>query len=212
MSDTAAEVGEDFVALATKDEPEILSWDSRARRLITIYLPLSLFIIVLLFPFYWMAITAVKPDYEMYDYKKFNPFWVHSPTFESIRKLLFETEYPRWLLTTMGIATAATFLSVAASVLAAYAIERLRFRGAQHVGLAIYLAYLVHLLGHRQEVLLFLFSCEPGQHTPFEGCAMSREQNEVPAPCVMEGRAERVINHMKTGLLNEKSCFGKPGT
>jgi multiple sugar transport system permease protein len=143
MSDAAAETGKDFVALATKDEPEILSWDSRARRLITIYLPLGLFILVLLFPFYWMAITAVKPDYEMYDYKKFNPFWVHSPTLENIRKLLFETEYPRWLLTTMGIATAATFLSVASSVLAAYAIERLRFRGAQHVGLAIYLAYLV---------------------------------------------------------------------
>ena len=79
----------------------------------------------------------------MYDYKQYNPFWVHSPTLENIRKLLFETEYPRWLITTMGIATAATFLSVGASVLAAYAIERLRFKGAQHVGLAIYLAYLV---------------------------------------------------------------------
>src|ERR1700753_1290931 len=143
MSDAAAEAGKDFVALATKDEPEILAWDSRAKRLIAIYLPLGLCIIVLLFPSYWMAITSVKPDYEMYDYKKFNPFWVHSPTLENIRKLLFDTEYPRWLLTTMGIATAATFLSVGSSVLAAYAIERLRFKGAQHVGLAIYLAYLV---------------------------------------------------------------------
>ena len=46
-------------------------------------------------------------------------------------------------MTTMGIAVGSTFLSVVASVLAAYAIERLRFKGAQHVGLAIYLAYLV---------------------------------------------------------------------
>ncbi|HEX5326019.1 MAG TPA: carbohydrate ABC transporter permease, partial [Acetobacteraceae bacterium] len=60
-----------------------------------------------------------------------------------IRKLLFDTDYPHWLMTTMGIAAAATFLSVFSSVLAAYAIERLRFRGAQHVGLAVYLAYLV---------------------------------------------------------------------
>jgi multiple sugar transport system permease protein len=43
----------------------------------------------------------------------------------------------------MEIAVAASILSVAASVLAAYAIQRLRFRGAQWVGLAIYLAYLV---------------------------------------------------------------------
>ena len=55
------------------DEPERLSWDSRARRMVTIYLPLALFVIVLLFPFYWMAITAIKPDDEMYDYKQVQP-------------------------------------------------------------------------------------------------------------------------------------------
>jgi len=43
----------------------------------------------------------------------------------------------------MMIAAAATFLSLFASVLAAYAIERLRFRGAKVVGIAIFLAYLV---------------------------------------------------------------------
>ncbi|MFI4981468.1 MAG: carbohydrate ABC transporter permease, partial [Nevskiales bacterium] len=111
--------------------------------MVTIYIPLGLFVIVLLFPFYWMAITAIKPDYEMYNYKQYNPFWVHSPTLANIDKLLFQTEYPRWLMITMGVATAATFLSIFASVLAAYAIERLRFKGAQHMGLAIYLAYLV---------------------------------------------------------------------
>jgi len=142
-TDAIAVTQEVELAASTKDAPEVLSWDSRARRTITIYIPLAIFVLVLLFPFYWMAITSIKPDFEMYDYKQYNPFWVHSPTLDNIRKLLFETEYPRWLMTTMGIATAATFLSVGASVLAAYAIERLRFKGAQHVGLAIYLAYLV---------------------------------------------------------------------
>ena len=145
-ADTAgllAEELEEGLAKATKDDPEYLSWDSRARRVVTVYIPLVIFVIVLLFPFYWMGITSIKPDYEMYDYKQYNPFWVSSPTLANIKKLLFETEYPRWLMTTMGIATAATFLSVGASVLAAYAIERLRFRGAQHVGLLVYLAYLV---------------------------------------------------------------------
>jgi multiple sugar transport system permease protein len=127
----------------TTDAPERLSWDSRARRMVTVYLPLSLFTIILLFPFYWMTITAIKPDSEMYDYKKYSPFWVHSPTLENIRKLLFDTQYPRWLMITMTVAVVATILSVGSSVLAAYAIERLRFKGAQHVGLGIYLAYLV---------------------------------------------------------------------
>lgn len=144
MIDTIADAAEaEPLARAVQDEPERLSWDSRAKRVVTLYIPLALFVIVLLFPFYWMTITAIKPNYEMYNYAQFSPFWVHSPTLANIDKLLFHTDYPRWLLITMSVAVASTFLSVAASVLAAYAIERLRFKGAQHVGLAIYLAYLV---------------------------------------------------------------------
>ncbi|SDA96539.1 carbohydrate ABC transporter permease [Mesorhizobium qingshengii] len=116
---------------------------SLPRRLVTVYLPLLVFVIVLLFPFYWMTITAVKPNLEMTDYANFNPFWVVHPTLEHIRYLLFETSYPGWLLNTIIISTAATFLSLFASVFAAYAIERLRFSGARQVGLAIFLAYLV---------------------------------------------------------------------
>ena len=50
------------------------------RRLVTVLLPSSCFVIVLLFPFYWMAITALKSNEELYNYKDYNPFWVHSPT------------------------------------------------------------------------------------------------------------------------------------
>jgi multiple sugar transport system permease protein len=123
--------------------PDQMSWDSRTRRMVTIYLPLVLFVIVLLFPFYWMAITSFKPNAELYDYKKYNPFWIGSPTLGHIKHLLFETAYPHWLVTTMVVAVCSTALSLFSSVLAAYAIQRLRFKGSQYVGLAIYLAYLV---------------------------------------------------------------------
>jgi multiple sugar transport system permease protein len=116
---------------------------SLPRRVVTVYLPLLVFVIVLLFPFYWMTITAVKPNLEMTDYANFNPFWVVNPTLEHIRYLLFDTSYPGWLLNTIIISTAATFLSLLAAVFAAYAIERLRFSGARQVGLAVFLAYLV---------------------------------------------------------------------
>ena len=43
----------------------------------------------------------------------------------------------------MLVSVVATFLSLAASVFAAYAIERLRFKGSKQVGLSIFLAYLV---------------------------------------------------------------------
>lgn len=137
MSDAA------IPAKAPIERQGALSWDSVPRRVVTVYVPLVLFIVVLLFPFYWMAVTTFKPNNELYNYKDFNPFWVHSPTLQNVKKLLFDTDYPQWLMTTMGIAAAATAISIFASVLAAYAIQRLRFRGSQWVGLSIYLAYLV---------------------------------------------------------------------
>ncbi len=113
------------------------------RRMMTIYLPLAVFVFVLLFPFYWMSITSVKPNSQLTDYDHFSPLWVVEPTLAHIKYLLFETSYPGWLFNTMLVATASTFLALAASVFAAYAIERIRFAGARYVGLAIFLAYLV---------------------------------------------------------------------
>src|SRR6266850_1003716 len=88
--------------------PDKMAWDSRSRRMVTIYLPLACFVLILLFPFYWMTITSFKPNAELYDYKTYNPFWIAQPTLDHIRKLLFQTAYPTWLLTTMSVAVAAT--------------------------------------------------------------------------------------------------------
>ena len=116
--------------------------ESTPRKLMSAYLPLGAFLFVLLFPFYWMAITAFKPDNELLS-RDGNPFWINSPTLAHVKKLLFDTAYPEWMWNTVVVSVTATFFSLAASVLAAYAIERLRFSGAKQVGLAIFLAYLV---------------------------------------------------------------------
>jgi multiple sugar transport system permease protein len=139
MTSKLAKIPADLV-----DDAEGMSYLNRLpRRIVTIYLPLAIFVFVLLFPFYWMAITAIKPNSQLTDYDHYSPFWVVGPTLEHIKYLLFETSYPGWLWNTMVIATSATFLSLAASVFAAYAIERVRFSGSRPVGLMIFLAYLV---------------------------------------------------------------------
>jgi multiple sugar transport system permease protein len=132
-------------AVATSgDDSEGMSYlESLPRRVVTLYLPLFVILIVLLFPFYWMGLTAIKPDEQLIDMDRFNPFWVIHPTLKHISKLLFETQYPRWLWNTMFVAIGATTLSIVASVLAAYAIVRLRFKGADTVGALIFFAYLV---------------------------------------------------------------------
>jgi multiple sugar transport system permease protein len=116
--------------------------DSHSRQFFTTYLPLFVFLFVLLFPFYWMGITTFKPDNELLS-RDGNPFWIISPTLAHIEKLLFKTEYPQWMWNTVLVSVSATFFSLLASVFAAYAIERLRFSGAKNVGLSIFLAYLV---------------------------------------------------------------------
>jgi multiple sugar transport system permease protein len=115
---------------------------SLPRRIVTVWVPLVVFLIVLLFPFYWMVMTTFKPNEELLQ-RSGNPFWVHRPTLAHIHKLLFETDYPQWLWNTVLVTVVSTFLSLLCSVLAAYAIERLRFRGSRYVGMAIFLAYLV---------------------------------------------------------------------
>jgi multiple sugar transport system permease protein len=115
---------------------------SLPRRVVTLYLPLGIFLFVLLFPFYWMVMTSFKSNEELVS-RAANPFWIVQPTLEHFDKLLFRTEYPQWLWNTVLISVGSTFLSLFAAVLAAYAIERLRFRGSRQVGLAIFFAYLV---------------------------------------------------------------------
>ena len=133
------------VPVSTRDDDsEGMSYlESLPRKVVTLYLPLLVILVVLLFPFYWMALTSIKPDEQLIDMDKFNPFWVIHPTFKHISKLLFETQYPRWLWNTMYVAVGATALSIFASVLAAYAIVRLRFKGADAIGVLIFFAYLV---------------------------------------------------------------------
>jgi multiple sugar transport system permease protein len=145
MTDSATDGRLAAAAKASNDdESDGMSYlESLPRRVVTLYLPLFVIVVVLLFPFYWMALTSIKPDEQLIDMNKFNPFWVIHPTFKHISKLLFETEYPRWLWNTMYVAAASTALSITASVLAAYAIVRLRFKGAEIVGVTIFMAYLV---------------------------------------------------------------------
>ncbi len=111
-------------------------------RLLTFQLPLASFLVFLLFPFYWMLVTALKPNRDLYNLA-LNPLWTGSPTLDHLRRLLWETHFLLWMRNTLVISVGATALSLAASLLAAYAIGRLRFRGSGVLGIAIFLTYLV---------------------------------------------------------------------
>ena len=130
---------------AGKASDDVVGMDylqSLPRRWVVTYIPLGIFVFVMLFPFYWMVVTSFKPNEELLS-REGNPFWVIKPTLAHFKKLIFDTPYPEWLWNTVLVSVVSTFVSIVASVLAAYAIERLRFSGSKPVGGAIFLAYLV---------------------------------------------------------------------
>ena len=106
------------------------------------YVPLALYLIFLLFPFYWMVNTVFKADTELYNLN-LNPLYIHTWTLSNIVKLFTETIFLRWMANTFFVAITATVISLAASLLAAYAIQRLRFKTSGPTGVAIFLGYLV---------------------------------------------------------------------
>src|SRR5260370_11761983 len=144
MTELAADPKLDAAKLAAADHAEGMSYlETLPRRLVTLYMALGIILVVLLFTFYWMTLKAIKPDEQLLDLDKFNPYWTTAPTLKHIVKLLFESPYPEWLWNTMLVAVVATTLSIIASVLAAYAIGRLRFWGATWAGGALFSASLV---------------------------------------------------------------------
>jgi multiple sugar transport system permease protein len=116
------------------------------RRWAFFYIPLGAFIFTLLFPFYWMMVTAVRPDNELYrpwSAPNYAPFWTAHPTLDHIRYLLQETLFNTWMLNTLLISIAATLISLFCGLLAGYALSRLKFRFAGMLGTAIFITYLV---------------------------------------------------------------------
>ena len=112
------------------------------RRLLGMYIPLSLFLIFLLFPFYWMLTVSFKPTEELFDLQR-SPFVIQHFTLDSYTYLFRETAFESWVKNTLIVATASTAISLFCSILIGYALARLRFPGSNTMGIAIFLAYLV---------------------------------------------------------------------
>ena len=118
----------------------------RWQRWLLLYLPLGAFVLVTLFPFYYMAVTSLRPDREMYipwNRPNFAPFWTLKPTLEHFALLFRETLFLRWLMNTLIISVCSTAIALFCGLLAAYALARLRFPLGGTLGTSIFVTYLV---------------------------------------------------------------------
>ena len=121
---------------------EYRSHHPRLERALFVWAPLAFFLIFLVGPFYWMLITALKPDSELYDGSK-SPLYVATPSLDHFLYLFEKTDFVTWVGNTMMVATLSTAIALIMGVPAGYALARLRFRGSEFVGTAIFVTYLV---------------------------------------------------------------------
>ncbi len=113
-----------------------------AMRFVTSYIPIALMMLLTLFPFYWMIITSLKSDAELYNLQS-NPLFVFQPVLTQYQRLLQDTLFPRWIMNTLFVSVASTAIALVCSALAGYSIARLRYRGGATIGWAIFITYLV---------------------------------------------------------------------
>ena len=85
------------------------------RKWLYFYIPLTVFVVGTLFPFYWMLVTAFRPDGELYrPWRAANntPFWTTHPTVEHVVYLFRETMFGTWLYNTLFISVISTLISL----------------------------------------------------------------------------------------------------
>lgn len=110
---------------------------SPLKRFLTLYLPLILMLLFILFPFYWTFITSIKPEEELYGAITYFPRHV---IWDNYRDLFTTTVNFLSAMKNSFIAAAlTTIVSLTASTLAAYAFSRYRFKG-RRVLMAVFLS------------------------------------------------------------------------
>ena len=111
-------------------------------RWLGLYIPLTLFMLFLLFPFYWMLVVSLKPNRDLLN-TDINPFVLTSITLDHYTYLFTDTQFMRYTWNTFVVTIGSTVISLTASILIGYALGRFRFRGGSVMGAVIFLAYLV---------------------------------------------------------------------
>ena len=114
----------------------------RVRQAIVTYTSLIPYIAFSLFPFYIMLITSLKSKQEINNLGQ-SPFWATGVAIENYKFLATNTHFfDAWMLNTIIVSLASTAISVVIGGLAAYALARLRFRGVEAFGVAVFISYL----------------------------------------------------------------------
>ena len=99
---------------------------------IAVYFFLTLWALIVLFPFYWMLLTSVK-SYGSYNAEYIPTFFTLSPTLENYTSVFTAVPLGQYLLNTLIFTVATTGLMMLVIIPAAFAFARLEFVGKNAV-------------------------------------------------------------------------------
>ncbi len=105
------------------------------------YILLSLWGLIVLFPFYWMILTSFK-SYSSYNSEFIPKFYAVSPTFQNYIDAFTTVSLGRYLLNTFIFTVVTTAIMLIVTTLAAYAFARLQFKG-KNIVFVIFLALMM---------------------------------------------------------------------
>jgi multiple sugar transport system permease protein len=136
------------VSAANRDLPGIYhkAGSLRAERrwaLWTAYISLIIAAIIMLAPPVYMFITSIKTSAEIADLGSGSPWWVRNPTFENYAALLGNEMFRGFFWNSVKVTVLVVAISMVISVLAAFALGRMRFWGSQMLATGVFLTYLV---------------------------------------------------------------------
>lgn len=106
---------------------------AQSRRLlknIAVYTLLTLWALMVLFPFYWMVLTSVK-SYGAYNSEWIPQLYTLSPTLQNYQEAFSAVPLSGYFINTIVFTVATTALMLVVTVLAAFAFARLEFRGKE---------------------------------------------------------------------------------
>jgi multiple sugar transport system permease protein len=104
---------------------------------------MAIYVLVAVFPFYWMVITTFKTNSDLYTLAN-NPLWFNEPpTLSHVQYLFEKTLFGRWMLNSAIIGVCVVAITLVIATPAGYALARLDLPGAQQMGIAIFATYLV---------------------------------------------------------------------
>jgi multiple sugar transport system permease protein len=116
---------------------------TRIRSTIFGYVNIVPFVAFALFPFYYMVITSLKNDAELYNLKAV-PFLIQTGIItDHYSYLFFKTEFWTWMKNSLIISVISTSISLVIAILAGYSLARLKFPGVGSFGTAVFITYLV---------------------------------------------------------------------